>query len=146
MLLKYLHILSAILLVGNVIVTGVWATIAWKDGGAARFATAARAIIYTDILFTFGASMLLVMTGSMRALTMGLPLFGTPWIKRAIVGLAIATLLWLVVLIPAQVTMLGAGKKPEAEVGAAYKRWTLVGWLAVAPMLYSLWQMVAKPE
>ncbi|MBI3792696.1 MAG: DUF2269 family protein [Gemmatimonadetes bacterium] len=143
--LKFLHVLSAILLVGNVIVTGVWATILWREHGAKGFGAAAKAIIYTDLVFTFGASLLLVTTGVFRAYQLGLPIMGTPWIARAIMGLAIATALWAVVLIPAQVTMLRAGRGPDADVERAFGRWTKVGWLAVVPMLYSVWQMVAKP-
>ena len=145
MLLKYLHVLSAILLIGNVVVTGVWATILWRAHGAKGFAAAARAIIYTDVIFTFGMSMMLMLTGIMRAMQLGLAIMGTPWIARAICGLVVSTALWAVVLIPAQVTMLRAGVAPDETVAKAYTRWARVGWAAVVPMLYSVWQMSAKP-
>ncbi len=146
MLLKYLHILSAILLLGNVIVTGVWAIALWREHGAKGFAPAARAIMVTDIIFTLGASSLLVVTGVFRALQLGVPMLSTGWIVRAMVGLAVSTVLWAALLIPAQVMMLKAGKGEDTRVERAYRRWTVVGWLAVVPMLYSLWQMSAKPE
>lgn len=145
-MLKTLHVLAAILFVGNVIVTGVWAALAFgARTRAADFALAARAIVVTDVLFTSGASSLLVATGVAQAVQRGLPLWGTPWIRDSIVLLAVSALLWLVVLVPAQRTMRRASADDDdVRLGAAYRRWTIVGWLAVVPLVLAVWRMVAK--
>ncbi len=145
MLIKYLHVLAAILLVGNVIVTGVWAAILWKDQGVKGFAGPARAILMTDLMFTLGGSLVLVTTGVFRTYQLHLPLMGTPWIVRAMTALAISTALWLFVLMPDQLRMAQMIRASDAEVASSFKRWTWVGWAAVVPLVYAVWQMAAKP-
>ena len=53
LVLKSLHVISAVLMVGNVTVTGVWATFYFRWRKDADFRLAARAILWTDLIFTF---------------------------------------------------------------------------------------------
>jgi uncharacterized membrane protein len=145
MLIKYLHILSAILLVGNVIVTGVWAAILWKDQGVKGFAGPARAILMTDLMFTLGGSLVLVTTGVFRTYQLHLPLMGTPWIMRAMMALGVSTFLWLFLLVPDQLRMAQLIRSTDEEVAKSFRRWTWVGWGAVVPLVYAVYQMSVKP-
>lgn len=145
-MLKTLHVVAAVLFVGNVVVTGIWAALVFgARTRAADFRVAARAIWVTDVLFSIGAAALLVGTGVAQAMLAGMPIVGTPWIRDAIVALALSTALWLIVLLPAQRTMSrAAAADDDATLGAAFRRWTVWGWLATAPLVYALWRMVAK--
>lgn len=145
-LLKTAHVLGAILFVGNVIVTGIWSGIFWRARHTHDFQRAARAIVITDWWFTLGAGALLTSSGVTLALLRGLPLWGTPWIRQALVALAVSTLLWLVVLVPAQRVMVGhRGGADDAALVRAYGRWNVWGWTATVPLVYAVWCMVAKP-
>jgi len=62
------------------------------------------------------------------------------------IGLGISTALWLVVLVPAQGRMRQLGPSDDAELARTYRRWNVIGWLAVLPLLWSLWHMVNKPS
>ncbi len=138
---RFLHVLGVVLMLGNVIVTGVWAELLWRWDGAPRFRSVARAIWWTDIAFTIGGSALLTTFGVLRARALGLPLWDTPWIRHGLVGLGVSTAIWLVVLLPAQRAMLA---DDPAVVRRALQRWRVWGWLAVAPLLWALWAMVTK--
>jgi uncharacterized membrane protein len=146
-LLKALHVLAAILFVGNVIVTGIWTAIFFRARRTHDFRVAARAIVLTDWLFTVGGGALLTITGVSLAIGRGYPLWGTPWIRQAVLALAISTVMWLVLLVPAQRIMLRAGSSEVDDVALvrAYTRWNVAGWAATAPLLYAVWCMVAKP-
>lgn len=145
-LLKTAHVIGAILFVGNVIVTGIWSAIFWRARHTHDFQRAARAIVITDWWFTVGGGALLTSSGIALALLRGLPLWNTPWIRQALVALSVSTLLWLVVLVPAQRTMVRhTGSADNDMLVRAYGRWNLWGWTATVPLVYALWCMVAKP-
>jgi uncharacterized membrane protein len=145
--LKALHVLGAILFIGNVIVTGIWTAIFFRARHTHDFRVAARAIVLTDWLFTVGGGALLTTTGVSLAIGRGYPVWGTPWIRQALVALAISTVMWLVLLVPAQRLMLRevSNEAEEARLVRAYTRWNLAGWTATVPLLYAVWCMVAKP-
>jgi uncharacterized membrane protein len=146
-LLKTAHILGAILFVGNVIVTGIWSEIFFRARQTHDFERAARAIVVTDWGFTVGGGALLTTSGVLLALQRGLPLWGTPWIRQAIIALTVSTLMWLVFLVPAQRAMVRHRRHlagDEVLVGH-YTRWNVTGWLATVPLVYAVWCMVAKP-
>ena len=145
--LKALHVLAAILFVGNVIVTGIWTAIFFRARHTHDFRLAARAIVFTDWLFTVGGGALLTITGVSLAIGRGYPVWGTPWIRQAMVALAVSTVMWLVLLVPAQRIMLRvvSSEAVEARLVRAYTRGNVAGWTATAPLLYAVWCMVAKP-
>ncbi len=143
--LKWLHVLAAILFVGNVIVTGVWSAIMFRQRQRADFRIAARAIVVTDWIFTFGGAALLVVSGILLATGRGYPVWATRWIRDAMIGLGLSTALWVFVLVPAQRRMLRLGPDSDVELRRVYGRWNAAGWLATVPLLWSLWNMVNKP-
>ena len=144
--LKTVHVLGAILFVGNVIVTGIWSGIFFRARQTHDFERAARAIVVTDWGFTVGGGALLTTSGVLLALQRGLPLWGTPWIRQAIIALTVSTILWLVFLVPAQRAMVRHRRHlagDEVLVGH-YTRWNVTGWLATVPLVYAVWCMVAS--
>lgn len=144
--LRFIHVLAAVVFIGNVVVTGVWSALLFAARREIDFRHAARAIVVTDWIFTFGGAFLLVVSGVALSLGRGLPLWDTPWIRNALIGLGISTMLWLTVLVPAQRRMRQLGPSDDAELAHTYHRWNVIGWLAVAPLLWSLWNMVTKPS
>ncbi len=145
--IKALHVMAAILFVGNVIVTGIWTAVFFRARRTHDFRVAARAIVLTDWIFTVGGGALLTITGVSLAIGRGYPVWETPWIRQTIIALAVSTIMWLVLLVPAQRIMLRAvsNDADDARLGRAYSRWNLAGWTATAPLLYAVWCMVAKP-
>ena len=103
--LRVLHIAGAVLLLGNVTVTGVWAAYLYRARSRVPFQPVARAILWTDLIFTVGGGTLLTVSGILLALRRSYAVAGTPWLLRGIAALGTATVLWLVVLLPAQLRM-----------------------------------------
>lgn len=143
--LKTLHVLAALLFVGNVVVTGVWTAVYFRARATLDFRVAARAIVLTDWIFTFGGGAVLVLSGIGLSLGRGFPIWQTPWIRQAIFALGLSTAAWLIVLVPAQRVMLRASPEDAAALTRAYHRWNITGWAATIPLVYAVWCMVAKP-
>jgi uncharacterized membrane protein len=142
-LLRALHVTGAVLLLGNVTVTGFWATYLYRSGGQVPFRPVARAILWTDLLFTTLGGALLTISGILLAMHHGLRVSDTPWLMKGIAALALSTLLWLVVLLPAQLRL--ERLPPGApELRRVFLRWSAVGWAATLLLFYGLWAMVAQ--
>ncbi len=140
--LKLLHVASAVLLLGNVTVTGFWAAYLYRVRDAVPFARVARAIMLADWIFTLAGGALLTFTGIQLALREGLRVRDTPWLIHGITALAISTLLWLAVLLPDQLRM--ERTTDGAAVRRLFLRWSVVGWLSTAVLFYGLYAMVTK--
>jgi hypothetical protein len=143
-LFRTLHVLGAVLLLGNVTVTGVWSIYlyrAWR-AGTIPFRPLARAILWTDLIFTVSGGALLTFTGIQLALKLRLPFPETRWLAEGVGALALATLLWLVVLLPDQIRM--ERTTDPARLRKLFLRWSVVGWFSTAILFFGLWAMVSK--
>jgi uncharacterized membrane protein len=141
---RVLHVVGAVLLVGNVTVTGFWAAFLYMQRTSMSFRPVARAILWTDLLFTAGGAALLTFSGIQLILARGYPFWDTPWLVRGVGSLALSTLLWLVVLIPDQFRLERMSPNDPAGLRRVFLRWSLVGWTSTALLFYSLWAMVKK--
>lgn len=142
--LRVLHVAGAVLLLGNVTVTGVWAAYLYRVRDRFPFQPVARAILWTDLIFTVGGGTLLTVSGILLALRRGYVVAATPWLLRGITVLGVSTVLWLVVLLPAQFRMERAGAGDAEALGRAFRRWSVVGWAATALLYYGLWAMAGR--
>lgn len=142
--LKAVHIASVVLLLGNVTVTGYWAAHMYRWGRAhgAPFRPVARAILWTDLLFTLGGGAGIAITGTAMVLTTSIDFWHTPWLLKGVGALALSTLAWLVVLLPDQFKM---ERTTDAdELRRLFRRWNVVGWGSTALLFYALWCMTTK--
>jgi uncharacterized membrane protein len=142
--LKALHITAAVLMVGNVTITGVWASFYFRWRKQADFRLAARAILWTDLFFTFLGGAALTITGILLARQAGMPILETPWIRRSALLLAISTLLWLTILLPDQWRMERLDASRDAFLKAVFTRWSVVGWGSTVLLFVAMWSMVLK--
>ncbi|MBA2626642.1 MAG: DUF2269 family protein [Gemmatimonadales bacterium] len=143
-LLKLVHIAAAILLLGNVVVTGFWAIFLYRVRDAVPFKPVARAIMWADWIFTVGGGTLLTFTGIQLMLREGLQLGQQRWLQHGIGALAVSTLLWLVVLLPDQLRMERIGPGEGERLRSLFLRWSVVGWFSTALLFYALWAMVTR--
>ncbi|WP_242469737.1 DUF2269 family protein [Rhabdochromatium marinum] len=102
-LLKAIHLLGVVLLVGNVIVTLVWKRRADRTGDPSVIAFGQRLVSLTDWWFTLGGVILILVGGFGAAWRAGLDLFGLPWLLWGQVLFGVSGLLWASILIPAQI-------------------------------------------
>jgi uncharacterized membrane protein len=143
-LLRMLHVTGAVLLIGNVTVTGFWATFLYCARAEVPFRQVARAILWADLGFTLAGGALLTVSGILLAMRLELRVMETPWLLKGIVSLGVATLVWLAVLLPYQVRLERTSPHDEPRLRRLFLGWSLVGWADTAVLLYGLWAMVAR--
>ncbi len=150
LLLKALHILGAMLFVGNIMVTALWKFMADRSRSAGIIAYAQRMVTLTDFAFTTVGAGLLIATGWTMARTLG-GVAEVYWIRMGWHLLLASVLLWGLVLIPVQVLQAQVARKfqlggpiPERYWGLA-RVWYVLGAVAVALPVANLYFMVFKP-
>jgi uncharacterized membrane protein len=143
-LLRLLHLTGAVLLLGNVVVTGVWATYLYRARPRVPFQAVARAILWTDLAFTFLGGVLLTISGILLTMRQGYRVADTPWLLKGIAALAVSTLLWIAVLLPDQWRMERLAEGDNAMLRRLFVRWSVVGWGATLVLFYGLYVMVGK--
>ena len=142
--LRALHVTGAVLLLGNVTITGFWSLFFFFRRDQIPFGPTARAIMWADALFTLTGGALLAATGFMMAARLGLPVLHTPWLTRGLGALVGATLLWLVILLPDQWRMERVAPADDARLRRLFLRWSVAGWSATGLLFYGLWMMAGR--
>jgi uncharacterized membrane protein len=149
--LKALHIVSVVVFLGNIITGFFWKAHADRMGELRGRVQALEGLIRADRVFTSPAVFFILATGVALALTMGLPIFGTPWILWGLILFGIAGAVFGVFVGPLQKKLLAntraglAGEWNEAEYHALSKAWGRWGAVATVAPLGALLLMVFKP-
>jgi uncharacterized membrane protein len=143
-LLRVVHVAGAVLLLGNVKITGFWAAFLYRSRKVVPFRLVARAILWTDLVFTLVGGMMLVISGILLMRARGYPLATTSWLQQGTVALVLSSGLWLGVLLPDQWRLERIDPGDDAALRNVFLRWSVVGWTATAILFYGLWAMVSK--
>lgn len=137
-----LHVAGAVLLLGNVTVTGFWAMFMYRQRSLVPFRPVARAILWTDLAFTAVGGIMLTVSGILLVRIRGYVIGDTPWLVHGIGALASSTVLWLAVLLPDQWRLERMDPGDDIALRRVFRRWMIVGWTATAILFYGLWAMV----
>lgn len=141
---KTLHVTSAVLLVGNVIVTGLWAHYLYRQRRDVGFRAIARGIMLTDLVFTLVGGAGLTVTGILMVRAQQMSILDTPWLRRGVVLLGISTFIWLVSLLPDQLRMERLDQSDDRGMRRLFIRWSVFGWASTILLFIGLWEMVMK--
>jgi uncharacterized membrane protein len=148
--LKTLHILGAIIFVGNIIVTAWWKLMADRTHNPVVMHFAQRQVLWTDLIFTAGGGLLLAATGFATVARGGWSMAHS-WVATGVLLFALSGLIWLAVLIPLQFAQarLTRGLPPGSPIPPRYwklaRLWSVFGTVATLLPLWAVWWMVAKP-
>ena len=150
LLLKTLHILSSVLLVGTGLGSAFYMFFANRSGSVAAQAVVSRLVVRADWWFTTPTVLLQPAPGLAMVHLAGFPL-STPWIAASLVLSAVAGLCWLPV-VWLQLRMRDMAQQAAAEgspLPAAYWRcarwWEGLGYPAFVAMAVVFFLMVNKP-
>jgi uncharacterized membrane protein len=149
--IKFLHILGAMLFLGNVIVSAMWKVRADRTDDLATIAFAQRLVGLTDLAFTIPGAAVIAVTGYAMALRRPFPLHGLPWLEWGQGLFWCTVLLYLIVLVPVQRRLIAVADSarrsgaPAPEFRRLSARWALWGGLATLLPLIVLYLMVTKP-
>jgi len=148
----FLHILGAVLFLGNIIVSAMWVAQARRAGDAAVLHFAATSVMRADWLFTLPGIVLILVTGLLAAGRWGgFP--GTAWVELALTLLIVSGVIWLGVLLRLQRQMIrltaqavsSGGAVVDERIESVLRRWIIWGGIATLLPLISLVLMVFKP-
>ena len=148
--LKWLHILSSVVLVGTGLGSAYYMFFANRSRDLAAQAVVTRLVVQADWWFTTPTVLLQPATGLAMVYLAGFPL-STPWIAASLALYAIAGLCWLPV-VWLQIRMRALAQQaaeagtPLAPLYWRYARWwEWLGYPAFVAMVVVFYLMVAKP-
>jgi uncharacterized membrane protein len=150
-ILKFLHILGVILLVGNVTVTAVWKVFADRTHNPVVIAFGQRLVTITDWFLTGVGIAFVVIGGYGMVYVADLDPFGAFWLVWGQVLFVLSGLIWALLLIPAQIRQAreARGFAEGGEIPPSYRRdavrWIFWGVVATVPLVAAVWLMVVKP-
>ena len=143
---KIVHVLSACLFLGNVVVSGTWAALAERTRNYEVIAFSNRLVLVTDLLFTLTGAILVVLTGSMMAHRYG-GASSQGWIAWSYALFTVSGLIWALVLVPIQLRQRSLLRRDRA-ITAEYLRlsriWQVSGAIATVVPLPILYLMITK--
>jgi uncharacterized membrane protein len=143
---KIVHVLSACLFLGNVVVSGTWAALAERTRNYEVIAFSNRLVLVTDLLFTLTGAILVVLTGSMMAHRYG-GASSQGWIAWSYALFTLSGLIWAMVLVPIQLrqrTLLRRERAITAEYLRLSRIWQVSGAIATVVPLPILYLMITK--
>lgn len=143
---KIVHVLSASLFLGNVVVSATWAALAERTRNYEVIAFSNRLVLITDLLFTLTGSVLVVLTGSTMSHRFG-GAGAQGWIAWSYALFGISGLIWAILLVPIQLrqrVLLRRDKAITGEYLRLSKIWQISGAVATVVPLPILYLMVTK--
>lgn len=150
LLLKYLHVLGAIVLLGTGTGIAFFMLMAHRTKDAAFVARTAGVVVVADTLFTASAVIAQPITGYLLADMMGVSLW-EGWLGLALLLYGVAGVFWLpVVWIQARMRDLAreatlAGQELPPAYHRLYRIWFLFGFPGFGSVMIILWLMIARP-
>ena len=151
LLIKWVHVLSSVLLVGAGFGSAYHMFFANRSGNVAAQAQVSRMVVRADWWFTTPAAVIQPLTGLWLIRDGGWPI-ATPWIVWSALLYALAGACWLPVVwlqlqmaeMARQASQSGSTLAPRYVRYSA--RWERLGYLAFGAMLAIYYLMVDKPE
>jgi uncharacterized membrane protein len=146
-----LHILAAVVFVGNIITAAFWKTRADRSGNLETIAITARSLLQADYVFTAPGIVVLLATGIWMVGLSDWARFQEPWLGGSFVLLIITGVIWLAVLLPQQRRMVRLAQEgaDAGALGPEYRRagriWSMFGGIATLLPILILFLMVFKP-
>ncbi|NZA25476.1 DUF2269 domain-containing protein [Luteimonas sp. SJ-92] len=150
LVVKWIHVLSSVVLVGTGFGTAFYMFFANRSGSLEAQAVVSRLVVRADWWFTAPAVLLQPASGLYMMHLAGWPLT-TPWLALSIGLFVVTGALWLPVvwLQLRMAAMASAARESSGELPASYWRyarcWEALGYPAFVAMLGVFYLMVAKP-
>jgi uncharacterized membrane protein len=149
-LIKYLHVLGAIVILGTGSGIAFFMLMAHRSGDTAFIARTAATVVIADMLFTLTAVLLQPVSGSLLMMLSSTS-FTERWLLASFALYAVAGLFWVPVIFT-QIEMRNLAQL-AAEKGeplppryfVLFRRWFLFGIPGFGSVMLILWLMIAKP-
>ncbi|BEP72122.1 MULTISPECIES: DUF2269 domain-containing protein [unclassified Variovorax] len=150
LVLKWLHIVSSVLMVGTGLGSAFYMFFANRSGSVPAQAVVSRLVVRADWWFTTPTVILQPVTGFALAHMAGWPL-STPWLAVSLglfmfAGFCWLPVVWLQIRMAAMAGQAHRDAMPLPPLYARYQRyWEWLGYPAFVAMAIVFWLMVNKP-
>ena len=145
---KVLHVLSACLFLGNVVVSGTWAFLAERTRNFEVISFSNRLVLITDVMFTLTGALLVAYTGSLMSHRYeGAPAASQVWITWSYMLFGLSGLIWALVLVPIQLRQRVLLKRCQVitpEYLKLSRIWQISGAVATIVPLPIVYLMIVK--
>jgi uncharacterized membrane protein len=149
-LVKYLHMLGAIIILGTGTGIAFFMLMAHRSGEAAFIARTAGVVVIADMLFTLSAILLQPVTGGLL-MWLSATTLAEHWLATSLGLYALTGLFWVPVIFM-QIEMRDLARLADAKsqplpprYHRLFRRWFLCGIPGFGAVMAILWLMVAKP-
>jgi uncharacterized membrane protein len=150
-IVKYLHVLGAIVILGTGTGIAFFMLMAHRSGDAAFIARTAATVVIADLLFTASAVVLQPVTGGVL-MALSATSLAERWLAASLGLYAVAGMFWIPVVFM-QIEMRDLARTVAAQNAALparyfklYRRWFLFGIPGFGAVMAILWLMIAKPS
>jgi uncharacterized membrane protein len=148
---KYLHLLGAIVILGTGAGIAFFMLMAHRSGDPAFIARTAATVVIADMLFTLTAVLLQPVTGGVL-MALSTTTLAEPWLFTSLGLYVVAGLFWIPVIFM-QIEMrdlarmaVVQGQPLPARYFALFRRWFVFGIPGFGSVMTILWLMIAKPQ
>lgn len=149
--LKTLHVLAAVLFVGNITVTALWKAMADRTRDPGIVAFGQRLVTLTDLAFTGPGAFVVLATGMFMLSNFGEDPFRLAWLAWGLGLFLVSAALWAAILVPVQIkqSRLARSFAGGGEIPSRYWKlgriWMAAGVPATLLPLVNVYFMVQKP-
>lgn len=149
--LKTVHVVAAIVFVGNLVVSALWKVLADRTREPRVIAFGQRLITVTDLAFTGPGATLVLLTG-LGMTTYGYGFFRMAWMQWGLGLFLVSGVIWAAVLLPIQLKQARLAREfaRGAPIPDEYWRlgrlWMAFGTVATVLPLVNVYLMVFKPS
>ena len=149
-LVKYLHVLGAIVILGTGTGIAFFMLMAHRSGDAGFIARTAATVVIADMLFTLTAVLVQPVTGGLL-MALSATTFSERWLMISLGLYVVAGLFWIPVIFM-QIEMRDLARMAAARQQplppryfALFRRWFVFGIPGFGSVMIILWLMIAKP-
>jgi uncharacterized membrane protein len=149
-MVKYLHVLGAIVILGTGTGIAFFMLMAHRSGEAGFIARTAATVVIADVLFTLTAVVLQPVTGGLL-MALSATTLAERWLVTSLGLYAVAGLFWIPVVFM-QIEMRNLARIAVAQQQplppryfALFRRWFAFGIPGFGSVMTILWLMIAKP-
>jgi uncharacterized membrane protein len=150
-IIKYLHLLGAIVILGTGAGIAFFMLMAHRSGEAAFIARTAAIVVIADMLFTLTAVLLQPVTGGVL-MALSATSLSEHWLVTSLGLYVVAGLFWLpVIFMQIEMRDLARAAALQGEplplrYFALFRRWFVFGIPGFGSVMTILWLMIAKPQ
>ncbi|MBT2724314.1 DUF2269 domain-containing protein [Bacillus sp. ISL-46] len=148
--LLFLHVLGAVIFLGNIITAAFWKIRADIKGDPELIHNTVKNVMLADFIFTLPGLILIIVSGILMAVQAGYSMSGLNWLTLSLILFVFTGVLWFLLLLPIQRSMIrhSAQSIEEGDISKSYRKasryWAIFGITATLLPVMILYFMIIK--